>query len=73
MANLELHANKKTGHSNFEELTEAVKPCLTEEESMAKILVIKDLLIKKWAAWEEAEKFDQVEQEKHVVLWAKKC
>jgi hypothetical protein len=52
MANLELHANK-TGHSNFEESTEAVKPLteegkpLTEEEKTARVLVIKHLLIKK--------------------------
>ena len=39
MANLELHANK-TGHSDFEESTEQVKP-LTEEEKAAKIAEIK--------------------------------
>ena len=39
MANLELHANK-TGHSDFEESTERVKP-LTEEEKKAKIEEIK--------------------------------
>jgi len=39
MANLELHANK-TGHSDFEESTERVKP-LTEEEKQAKIAEIK--------------------------------
>jgi thiol-disulfide isomerase/thioredoxin len=39
MANLELHANK-TGHSDFEESTETVKP-LTDEEKAAKIAEIK--------------------------------
>jgi thiol-disulfide isomerase/thioredoxin len=39
MANLELHANK-TGHSDFEESTESVKP-LTAEEKAAKIAEIK--------------------------------
>jgi UBX domain-containing protein 1/4 len=39
MANLELHANK-TGHSDFEESTECIKP-LTEEEKVDKIAEIK--------------------------------
>jgi UBX domain-containing protein 1/4 len=39
MANLELHANK-TGHSDFEESTESIKP-MTEEEKVAKIAEIK--------------------------------
>jgi UBX domain-containing protein 1/4 len=39
MANLELHANK-TGHSDFEESTECIKP-MTEEEKVAKIAEIK--------------------------------
>jgi UBX domain-containing protein 1/4 len=42
MANLELHANK-TGHSDFEESTQHVKP-LTPEEKEAKIAQIKELL-----------------------------
>jgi hypothetical protein len=61
MANLEMHANK-TGHSDFEESTQAVTP-LTEEEKAAKIVQIKDLLAKKRAEREEAEKVDQVQQE----------
>merc|ERR1712232_551436 len=32
MANLELHANK-TGHSDFEESTESIKPLTAEEEA----------------------------------------
>lgn len=39
MANLELHANK-TGHSDFEESTQCIKP-LTPEEKIAKIAEIK--------------------------------
>lgn len=62
MANLELHANK-TGHSDFQESTEAVKP-LTAEEKEAKIVEIKALLKAKRAQREEAEKVDHVEREK---------
>jgi hypothetical protein len=62
MANLELHANK-TGHSDFEESTQAVKP-LTAEEKAAKILEIKALLKAKRAEREEAEKVDHTEREK---------
>ncbi len=62
MANLELHANK-TGHSDFEESTQAVKP-LTPEEKAAKILEIKELLKVKRAEREETEKVDQLEREK---------
>ena len=62
MANLELHANK-TGHSDFEESTELVKP-MTAEEKAAKILEIKRLLKTKRAEREEAEKVDHVEREK---------
>jgi len=62
MANLELHANK-TGHSDFEESTEYVKP-LTEEEKKAKIDEIKELLKQKRAEREEAEKVDHTEREK---------
>lgn len=62
MANLELHANK-TGHSDFEECTEAVTP-LTAEEKAAKIAEIKELLKKKRTEREEAEKVDHVEREK---------
>jgi hypothetical protein len=61
MANLELHANK-TGHSDFEESTIAVKP-LTDEEKRAKIEEIKNLLKLKRAEREEAEKVDGIEQE----------
>ena len=45
MASLELHANK-TGHSDFSESTEAIKP-LTEEEKAAKMVEITALLKKK--------------------------
>jgi len=62
MADLELYANR-TGHSDFEESTEAITP-LTAEEKAAKILEIKSLLKAKRAEREEAEKVDNVEQEK---------
>lgn len=62
MANLELHANK-TGHSDFEESTQAIKP-LTAEEKAEKILEIKQLLKVKRAEREETEKVDEVEREK---------
>lgn len=62
MANLELHANK-TGHSDFEESTQLVKP-LTPEEKAAKIAEIKVLLKAKRAEREEAEKVDEVERER---------
>eukprot|EP00339_Tiarina_fusa_P001082 CAMPEP_0117059772 /NCGR_PEP_ID=MMETSP0472-20121206/41555_1 /TAXON_ID=693140 ORGANISM="Tiarina fusus, Strain LIS" /NCGR_SAMPLE_ID=MMETSP0472 /ASSEMBLY_ACC=CAM_ASM_000603 /LENGTH=543 /DNA_ID=CAMNT_0004777681 /DNA_START=135 /DNA_END=1769 /DNA_ORIENTATION=+ len=62
MANLELHANK-TGHSDFAESTEAVKP-LTAEEKAAKIAEIKQLLKAKRSEREEKEKVDQIELEK---------
>ena len=62
MANLELHANK-TGHSDFEESTQSVKP-LTPEEKAAKIAEIKSLLKAKRAEREEEEKVDNTEREK---------
>jgi hypothetical protein len=62
MANLELHANK-TGHSDFEESTQSVKP-LTPEEKAAKIDEIKALLKAKRAEREEAEKAENVIREK---------
>jgi hypothetical protein len=62
MANLELHANK-TGHSDFEESTQSVKP-LTPEEKEAKIAEIKTLLKSKRAEREEAERVDHIEREK---------
>ena len=62
MANLELHANK-TGHSDFEESTQAVKP-LTAEEKATKIEEIKGLLKAKRAEREEAEKLEEKEREK---------
>lgn len=62
MANLELHANK-TGHSDFEESTQSVKP-LTPEEKAAKIEEIKHLLKAKRAEREENEKNEQLEREK---------
>mmetsp|Transcript_34456 Transcript_34456/g.50598 ORF Transcript_34456/g.50598 Transcript_34456/m.50598 type:complete len:556 (+) Transcript_34456:154-1821(+) len=62
MANLELHANK-TGHSDFEECTEAVKP-LTPEEKAAKLVQIKALLKAKRAEREKQEKEEDVEREK---------
>jgi thiol-disulfide isomerase/thioredoxin len=61
MGVLELHANK-TGHSDFEESTELVKP-LTPEEKAVKIAEIKNLLIKKRAEREETEKVDEVKNE----------
>ena len=62
MANLEMHANR-TGHSDFEESTQAVTP-LTEEEKKAKVEEIKELLRLKRAEREEAEKVDDVTREK---------
>jgi thiol-disulfide isomerase/thioredoxin len=69
MANLELHANK-TGHSDFQESTEAVKP-LTAEEKAAKIAEIKNLLKAKRAEREEQEKVDEIEREKQRRFMAK--
>ena len=62
MANLELHANK-TGHADFEESTQQVKP-LTPEEKIQKIAEIKELLKLKRAEREEIEKVDNVAREK---------
>jgi len=62
MANLELHANK-TGHSDFEESTKAVKP-LTAEEKANKVEEIKALLKAKRTEREEAEKAQSIESEK---------
>ncbi|KAL7530393.1 hypothetical protein ACHAWF_003359 [Thalassiosira exigua] len=62
MANLELHANK-TGHSDFEESTEAKKP-LTAEEKAAKIAEIKSLLVAKRTERENVEKAENVDREK---------
>lgn len=62
MANLELHANK-TGHSDFSESTESVKP-LTEEEKAKKIEEIKSLLKAKRIERELAEKAALVDKEK---------
>jgi len=62
MANLELHANK-TGHSDFEESTKAVKP-LTAEEKANKVEEIKALLKAKRTEREEAEKAESIESEK---------
>ena len=62
MANLELHANK-TGHSDFEESTVAVKP-LTAEEKKAKVEEIKALLKAKRAEREEEEKKQNIQSEK---------
>lgn len=62
MANLELHANK-TGHSDFEESTQQVKP-LTAEEKAKKIEEIKSLLKAKRAEREEAEKAEEKDREK---------
>lgn len=63
MANLELHANK-TGHSDFEESTEHVKP-LTEEEKAAKVAEIKELLKKKREQREAREKIEEINREKN--------
>jgi len=62
MANLELHANK-TGHSDFEESTEAIMP-LTEEEKKAKVVQVKELLRKKREERENKEKEQKIIQEK---------
>jgi thiol-disulfide isomerase/thioredoxin len=62
MAALELHANK-TGHSDFEESTQQVKP-LTEEEKAKKIEQIKTLLKLKRVEREELEKVEDVDREK---------
>ena len=62
MANLELHANK-TGHSDFAESTEAVKP-LTEEEKKAKVEEIKLLLKAKREERENTEKQSEKDREK---------
>ena len=62
MANLELHANK-TGHSDFSESTESIKP-LNEEEKRKKIEEIKSLLAAKRAERLKKEKEDDVEREK---------
>lgn len=62
MANLELHANK-TGHSDFEESTQAAR-ILTPEEKIQKIAKIKELLKAKRTQREEAEKVDQIDREK---------
>jgi len=62
MANLELHANK-TGHSDFEESTVAVKP-LTAEEKKAKVEEIKALLKAKRSEREEEEKQQNIQLEK---------
>jgi|AntRauTorckE5430_2_1112549.scaffolds.fasta_scaffold03177_3 thiol-disulfide isomerase/thioredoxin len=61
MANLELHANK-SGHSDFEESTQAVK-LLTEEEKAKKIAEIKTLLKVKRTEREEIEKVADVSRE----------
>jgi len=62
MGNLELHANK-TGHSDFEESTEAITP-LTPEEKAAKMIQIKKLLQTKRDERLEVEKTENVEREK---------
>jgi len=62
MGNLELHANK-SGHSDFEESTKAVKP-LTAEEKAKKIEEIKVLLKFKRKDREEEEKAENIVQEK---------
>lgn len=63
MANLELHANK-TGHSDFEESTQQVKP-LTEEEKAAKVAEIKELLKAKREQREAREKVEEINREKN--------
>jgi hypothetical protein len=62
MANLELHANK-TGHADFEESTDQVKP-LTAEEKAAKLSEIKELVKAKRQEREEKEKSEDVDREK---------
>eukprot|EP00978_Attheya_sp_CCMP212_P039398 scaffold204358_cov57-Attheya_sp.AAC.3 len=62
MANLELHANK-TGHADFEESTQAIKP-LTAEEKAAKMEEIKGLLKAKRSEREDEEKEEEIVREK---------
>lgn len=62
MANLELHANK-TGHSDFEESTQAAKQ-LTEEEKLKKVAEIKSLLKAKRMEREALEKVEDIDREK---------
>merc|ERR1719246_355587 len=62
MANLELHANK-TGHSDFEESTDAAK-VLTDEERAAKVERLKQILKQKRMEREEEEKKANVNREK---------
>lgn len=71
IANLETHANK-TGHSDFEESTQAVKP-LTAEEKAAKVKEIKALLATKRAQREELEKEEEKERERQRRLMERKC
>lgn len=59
---LELHAHQ-TGHTNFEESTEGMKP-LTPEEKAAKVLHLKELLKAKRTARENTERKENVEREK---------
>lgn len=62
MANLELHANK-TGHSDFEESTEAIIP-LTPDEKAKKVEEIRILLKQKRSQREKQEKEEEIEREK---------
>lgn len=62
MVAAELHAHK-TGHSNFSESTESIKP-LTPEEKAAKIQAIKEKIAIRRAAREESEKVETVDREK---------
>ena len=59
---LELHAHQ-TGHTNFEESTEGMKP-LTPEEKAAKVLHLKELLKAKRDARENTERKENIEREK---------
>ncbi|KAI8979783.1 ubiquitin-related domain-containing protein [Mycotypha africana] len=58
----ELHATR-TGHQNFAESTEAIKP-LTEEEKKQKLIELKARMAEKRAAREKAEKEERKQAEK---------
>eukprot|EP00752_Nemacystus_decipiens_P014348 g12765.t1 len=58
----ELHAHK-TGHSDFSESTDVIKP-LTPEEKAAKLARMKELIAARRAARGEEEKVDHVKREK---------
>ncbi|ESN91167.1 hypothetical protein HELRODRAFT_186190 [Helobdella robusta] len=58
----ELHATR-TGHSNFTESTESIKP-LTEEEKQQQLVKVQELLKQRRVEREEKERVEQLEREK---------